>query len=325
MTDATRTYINGLSVPHAPKQLTGALSGKPVTLHDDVSGFPASKPFFRGDDYPKSKRTKENAINIKVGEPDQLSSRLKLGLFIPATNTAMEAELWGMLKRNEAAMQGVGIHTVNVMTAKPSVATKEDLAEYGRQFLEGLRASLKEALLAQPQYLIMGMSLEHVFDNMDDIRRPMDQLQRDAGGPGLASWHDAVKAGLNKFGAKKIGMLSPFDPSGDDNARKMFEALGFEVVRSFGMNCATAVDICHAPDWAKEEAIKEYLVNGGEEKIDAIVQCGTNFSLVPVIEAVEKDLDVPVLGINQVLLWYALRECGVNDKLTGCGRLFREF
>ena len=60
-------------------------------------------------------------------------------------------------------MEGVGLHTTNVLTSKPQVKTAEDLAEYKKQFLGGLRTAVDGALLAEPQYLIMGMSLEHIL------------------------------------------------------------------------------------------------------------------------------------------------------------------
>ena len=87
---------------------------------------------------------------------------------------------------------------------------------------------------------------------------------------GMAFWHDTVVAALNKFSAKKIALLTPFDPTGDRNARAMFEELGFEVVSSFGFACKTAVDIAHVPDAGKKAALRK-LVEG--ENVDAIVQC----------------------------------------------------
>ena len=41
--------------------------------------------------------------------------------------------------------------------------TEEDLLEYKNQFLSGLKTAVDGALLAQPQYFIMGMSLEHII------------------------------------------------------------------------------------------------------------------------------------------------------------------
>jgi len=196
-------------------------------------------------------------------------------------------------------------------------------------FLEGLSDALTTARMAMPQYIIMGMSIERIVDSLEEAKAPMHAFEM-ASGLGLATWHDAAKAALDSFQAKKIALLTPFDTAGHVRAIKVFEQLGYEVVRSVCFNCSNSLDIGHVPSEAKEHVIRQYLANdaragGSTENVDAIVQCGTNFSLTAVIEKVERDLDVPVLGINQTLLWYSLRECGITEKLEGCGRLFREF
>jgi maleate isomerase len=47
-------------------------------------------------------------------------------------------------------------------------------------------------------------------------------------------------------------------------------------------------------------------------------------SLLGVTEKLEPLLGIPVLGINAVTFWYALRENGFDAMLEGAGRLFRE-
>jgi len=89
-------------------------------------------------------------------------------------------------------------------------------------------------------------------------------------------------------------------------------------------SCASALHIAHIPDWAKEKAILELLANDGN-KLDAVVQCGTNMSLIDVSEKLEPVVGIPILGINAVTFWYALRENGFEGALVGAGRLLREF
>jgi maleate isomerase len=48
-------------------------------------------------------------------------------------------------------------------------------------------------------------------------------------------------------------------------------------------------------------------------------------SLMNVCEKLEPVLGIPVLGINAVIFWYALRENGFAGALAGAGRLLREF
>jgi maleate isomerase len=256
------------------------------------------------------------------GYPDVRSFRRKFGLLIPATNTTMEHELWSLVVEN-AALNGVGLHTANVMTPKPKFGTPEELLEYKRQFLDGLKAATEQVLLAQPQYLLMGMSLEHIIKGIDGIRAPVAELEA-VSGLSWATWHDAASAALTKFGARRIGLLTPFEATGNENASRMFEDLGFEVVSTVGFCCEHALHVAHVPDWAKEKAILELLATA-DNRLDAVVQCGTNMSMIQVSERLEPFLGIPVIGINAALLWYALRENGFVDPVSGAGMLLRQF
>ena len=256
--------------------------------------------------------------------PDVRSFRRKFGLLIPATNTSMEHELWSIVWKNQGpqGLRGVGIHTSPVLTPRPALETEEDVLRYKQQFLGGLKAAIDAAVLAEPDYMIMGMSLEHILRGIDEIRAPMREIEAYSGRK-WATWHDAAPAALRKFGARRLGLLTPFDANANESAIRMFEDLGFEVVASVGFACATAVDIARVPDWAKEKAILELLATR-ENRVDAIVQCGTNMSLVDVAERLEPVIGIPILGINAVTFWHALRENGFREPLGGGGRLLRE-
>jgi maleate isomerase len=107
-----------------------------------------------------------------------------------------------------------------------------------------------------------------------------------------ATWHDAAKAALRKYGARRIGLLTPFDMKGNESAARMFEELGFEVVSSVGFSCANALHIAYVPDAAKERAIVELLAIR-RNRLDGVVQCGANMSLINVTERLEPVGDAP--------------------------------
>ena len=312
------------AVERGPRTIVGRLSGKPITIPDvNVPPMPALAPpglILNGRPVPHF-----GEIRSSRGYPDVRSFRRKFGLVIPATNTSMEHELWSIIFKNQGpgGLRGVGLHTVNVMTPRPRLETEADLEEYKTQFLNGLTSAVATALLAEPQYMIMGMSLEHILSGIEPIRAPMAELEATSG-LSWATWHDAIVPALGKYGAKRIGLLTPFDKKGNENATRMFEDLGFEVASAVGFSCANALHIAHVPDWAKEKSIMELLATE-RHQLDAIVQCGTNMSLIDVAERLEPVLGIPILGINAVLFWYALRENGFDRPLVGAGRLLQEF
>lgn len=312
---ATRTYRNGVVAPDRFREVRGALSGTTFRVPDVDSGYPVARligadgealeEFPRGD-----------------GRPDTRSPRLKLGVLIPAANATVESELWDVVFRNREALTGVGLHTSLIVSqASPRFANAGELEAYRRAFHASLDATLDAVLQAEPQYLIMGFSLEHFSPRLEDSEEPVRRLEQRSG-LGMASWSRAVDAALRRFEARRIGLLCPFDPKGLANAMGFFTALGYEVATAAGLGCASGIDVAHIPDDYKEKVIRERLL---ARPVDAIVQCGTNLSGLDLAERLEPEIGVPILGINATTLWYALRENGIAAPLEGCSRLLREF
>jgi maleate isomerase len=61
------------------------------------------------------------------------------------------------------------------------------------------------------------------------------------------------------------------------------------------------------------------------DDVDAIVQVGTNLSMVRFAAAAELYLGKPVVAINTATYWHALRAVGITDKLQGMGKLLSHF
>ena len=72
------------------------------------------------------------------------------------------------------------------------------------------------------------------------------------------------------------------------------------------------------------DIVIELLATPGN-RLDAVVQCGTNMSLMQVSERLEPALGIPIIGINAALFWYALRENGFTAPFVGAGMLLRDF
>jgi maleate isomerase len=57
------------------------------------------------------------------------------------------------------------------------------------------------------------------------------------------------------------------------------------------------------------------------DDVDAIVQVGTNLSMIRLAAAAELFLGKPVIAINTATYWHALRTCGIQDRMAGYGSL----
>ena len=74
-----------------------------------------------------------------------------------------------------------------------------------------------------------------------------------------------------------------------------------------------------------EEELRQALIEVDGEDVDALVQAGTNLSMVGLADEAERWLGKPVIAINAATWWMALRENGIEEKVYGAGRLLREF
>ncbi|SJN59243.1 hypothetical protein RND59_00305 [Vibrio ruber] len=255
---------------------------------------------------------------------DPLHLHKKFGLIVPATNTTMEKEIWSILINNHhvASLRNIGFHTSNVVTPKPEIKNEIDREFYKKSFLAGLKDAVDIVKLSDPDYLILGMSLEHILLGIDEVAAPVN----DAIATTDLHWstcHAAIDSALRKYQAKNIGIITPFEAHGNASARKMFCDLGYNVVADVGLACGNTQHIAHIPDDLKKKAILDLLDAEGN-KLDAIVQCGTNMSFVNLAEALEPRLGIPLLSINAVVLWHALRTNGISDKLVSATRIFRD-
>ncbi len=127
--------------------ITGILPGKNTTIPNvNIPPMPSLAP--PGVIHNGEKAENFGAIDSSRGYPDVRSFKRKFGLIIPATNTSMEHELWSIVFKNQGpnGLKGVGLHTANVLTPKPQYKTEEDLLEYKKQFLGGLRTAVDGAL-----------------------------------------------------------------------------------------------------------------------------------------------------------------------------------
>ena len=285
----TKEYTNGVVARNNWSSHKGALTGELVRIPDVDSGYPKSVyPTKWSPDSPLP--TETVAYPIGNGYPDVNEYRMKFGVIIPSTNTTVEYDYWSMLMRNRKACAGIGFHASGILIDKPKLATDKDMLEFLTMFRRQLFATVDRLMTAEPQYIIMGMSLETFFGGWEGNKELKAEITARSG-LNVATGAEACKAALNKFKAKKISIITPYQEIGDKNVIKFFSEIGFEVVRIAGLKCGSATDIAHVPEQWCEQIVKEHLHVPG---IDAIVQCGTNLSMVDLSDRLERELGLPV-------------------------------
>jgi maleate isomerase len=142
-------------------------------------------------------------------------------------------------------------------------------------------------------------------------------MMAERAGVGVSCGSFATEAALNAYGAKRIAFFSPYFPVANAQVRRFFEDCGFTVVRDQCLRRPSPVQIAHTTDAQCRAALKE--LDGDD--VDAIVQVGTNLSMVRLAAAAELFLGKPVIAINTATYWHALRAVGIQDRMAGFGTL----
>jgi maleate isomerase len=254
----------------------------------------------------------------------QIARRAQIGVIIPSTNTGVEYDL------QKFNLDGVTWHPSRFWIelrnwADESEATGDDSNTVFERFLAIMRgeipASLRNVISAKVNHIMLGMSAETFWGGVEGAEQFESSIREHIGDLGLTTGATAMREALDSFGAKSISVLTPYPSVGDENVRRYFTEIGYDVKHIMGLNRPSATSIAETPIKDVLAAINE--IDGDD--VDAIVQCGTNLSTVDVFPTLEHILEKPLIPINVATVWHALRACGVEDKVTGKGRLLEEF
>jgi maleate isomerase len=254
----------------------------------------------------------------------QIARRAQIGVVIPSTNTGVEYDL------QKFNLDGVTWHPSRFWIelknwADEVESTGEEADTVFERFLEIMRGeipvSLRNVISAKVNHIMLGMSAETFWGGLEGSVAFEKGIREHIGDLGLTTGAEATRKALDCFGARSISVITPYPPVGDSNVRQYFEEIGYEVKHVCGLNRPSATAIAETSIEEVLQAVKQ--VDGDD--VDAIIQCGTNLSTVDLFPTLEHVLEKPLIPINVATVWHALRACGIEDKVTGRGRLMEEF
>jgi maleate isomerase len=244
---------------------------------------------------------------------DSLGFRKKFAVIAPSTNTSVQPEFDAMRPR------GVTNHFGRINIPNDPIHNDDEFNQLMDNIRRDMMETVDRVMTCEPDYLVMGMSSETFWDGLEGSKALQARVEARAG-VRVAMGSDASQAALQKYNAKRIGVITPYMPVGDAQVRRFFTDCGFEVVRLKGLKCNSPVAIAHVSEQDLRDAIIE--VNGPD--VDAVIQVGTNLAMARLAGIAEFWLDKPVLAINTCIYWWALRDNGMDDKIDGFGSLLLE-
>lgn len=246
--------------------------------------------------------------------PTVLAPRCAFGVIVPSTNTAVEDEY------NRMRPDGVSFHAGRIRIENESLDSDEVFESFLAQLRLQIERAVESVLTCKPDCLIMGMSAQTFWGGAKGNAEFEAWIEELSGLP-VASGASACRAALRLFGAKRIAVITPYQPVADEQVRGYFEEIGFEVTDVVGLKCPTATSIADVPP----DRVRRAFLEVDSPDVDVLVQAGTNLPVVKVAAELERELGKPIVAINAASLWHALRTQGINERIAGHGRLLEEF
>jgi maleate isomerase len=250
-------------------------------------------------------------------QPDGWAFRARLGLLVPHAAIGSESEIGAM------APAGVSIHAtrvpLGVMRAgglmDPTIATDPVAAFADPPVIDDAAALLADA----PLHAIgVAFNASSYVRGVADDTVLKERLEKRTRGIPVAITSDSAARALRAVGASRVALVEPpwFPPALTELGTAYFEAQGFEVIFAGPAKLPSeqlAINPGQLFEWTRANV---------PDHADAIYIGGNGLRAVSVIQALEEDLQRPVLTANQVLFWHLLHLAGTRVPVTNYGRLF---
>ena len=246
---------------------------------------------------------------------DALGPRCKFGVLGPSTNTIVQPDF------DDLRPAGVTNHYSRIVIDDANAVSNETFMTGTRQISDNTLEAVQGVLSCKPDYLVMGMSAITFYGGAEGGAKWKRQVEDNAG-LRISVGSESLCAAMRAYGGiSKVAFLSPYFPVANREVANYLSDHGYETIRDTCLRCPSWTAIAAVPEHTISAVLRE--LDG--DNVDALLQVGTNLSMIRLAAAAERYLDKPVIAINTATYWHALRAVGVNDKIHGFGRLLEQY
>ena len=246
--------------------------------------------------------------------PDALGYRKLFGVLGPSTNTVVQPDF------DDLRVAGVSNHYSRIVVEDAQAISDETFMAGTMEISQNTMDAVRGVLTCNPDYLVMGMSAVTFYGGAEGARQWRENIETEAG-LSLCTGSQSLIEAFNAYGGiKKVALISPYYPSANTQVMNFFSDHGIETVRDTCLRCPSWTAIAQEPT----SRLRTELHKLDGDDVDAIVQVGTNLSMIRLAAAAEMYLGKPVIAINTATYWHALRAYGIPDRMSGFGRLLEE-
>lgn len=228
---------------------------------------------------------------------DTLAPRAVIGVMTPAMNTVVQPEL--------ELLRPDGVTNQMQRFRLGGDAISDDLSEEAAKLMD-----------CAPLAIAVGLTTDAGPGGPNKLKARCAEIADQVGVPVLGA-SQADYEGLRTLGAKRVGIVTPFNAEVDAVVKANTEAAGFEVVAIKGTQAPSLPAICETP----LDDIRAIFSEVAASDCDVILQVGTALPVVAMLAELEAAHGKPIVACNAAVYWQALRKIGITDPIHGFGRL----
>jgi maleate isomerase len=231
-------------------------------------------------------------------------SRAKLGFILMSTDLAAESDFFDM------APNDVAIHITRLKTDDHT--TNETLSKH-IEFMADAASRIQPD--TKPDVISYSCTSGSIVIGEDRVK---EEIKKGAPYAIPMTLVTGVVDALRELKVKNLVVGTPYLDEINTNEAEFLFNKGFSVLNIQGLNLTKGIEFgTVTPDyWIK------FAEEINEESADAIfLSCG-GIRSTEVIDQIEQRVGKPVITSNQAQMWSCLRRAGVEDNISGFGKLF---
>jgi maleate isomerase len=245
--------------------------------------------------------------NLPFETDGGVAPRGRVGLIVLASDYTIEHE-W---RKIFAQLPGLALYQSrifndNKITPETLRAMEPRIRDCADVFLPGARM---DVIAYGCTSASMAIGEEKVFERIREAR------------PGVACTTPitAAFAAFEAFGAKRIGVLTPYRADVNQIVADYIRARGFDVPVFGSFNEESDAVVASISPASVREGVRRV---AAEAEVDAVFVSCTSVRLAEAVTEIEAEVGIPVTSSNHAMAWHSARLAKVNDKVPGLGRLF---
>lgn len=237
---------------------------------------------------------------------NHIEKKHRIGLLVPSSNSTQEPEFIQMLPPS------VSLHVTRLTLSRiDPESTVNIVAELEKESHKLADAAVDIVVLAATAPSTrMGKGYDAQL-----IKR-----MEDASGKPATTAATAMLDAFAAYGVRRVALAAAWSETTNKWVADFLEAHGIEVLSQIAMGVVSNNEVGRLhPDTAFEHGRK-----ADRKEADAVFLACGNWWTASIVERLEQAVGKPVLTTNNMTVWHALKKIGVQESVSGYGRLLRE-